>query len=414
MEDFEMFDDEENQKKYIIIHGQEKIKSDSDDITKYIQPMLTANINLNVLLGSGASIPSIPIMGQTFEEYKEDLVGTPYEENLNNLVAKYVETPIGKEDKSIKNIELFLSWLSSRIEGMSESELSNHEVMIKKNLIEKLLKSVHKGFYEEINSKETNEKKQSLPLYKKFISRLVSARQHVDDSHDVINIFTPNYDLYIEKALDDIGYPYTDGFKSGLESMFSISEYGRRVVDTTKRYRDKWSPVSPFFRVYKLHGSLNWERGENGSVKKIFDQENESNDLLIAPTSSKYADTQGYPFSDLFRELSVELLKPNSVMVISGYGFGDEHINNFLNQALGRPDFTLIAFIEPTAQQTEYVKSVNGSLGAIFITNANNSSHEDSNEKSTDSSDSVAVRDAHFFSKLSDFLDFGRALEGEE
>ncbi|QEA57756.1 hypothetical protein FGL75_07650 [Weissella hellenica] len=132
MEDFEMFDDEENQKKYIIIHGQEKIKSDSDDITKYIQPMLTANINLNVLLGSGASIPSIPIMGQTFEEYKEDLVGTPYEENLNNLVAKYVETPIGKEDKSIKNIELFLSWLSSRIEGMSESELSNHEVMIKK------------------------------------------------------------------------------------------------------------------------------------------------------------------------------------------------------------------------------------------------------------------------------------------
>ncbi|MBJ7689183.1 hypothetical protein HAU32_09420 [Weissella confusa] len=397
--------------KYLLYQGEDQNEIDEIKVASLLNEYLTANINLSVLLGSGSSILSIPIMGTTFKEYKNQLVGTE-KDNLEYLMGRYIETKMGASDSNVENIELFLSWLSARIEGMAEAELIKGENKIKDDLIQKLLLSVKSGYYDEVNGRVTNNSKKSLPLYRDFISKLVTTRANADDSHDVVNIFTPNYDLYVEKALDEVGLPYTDGFRSGLESEFNIAEYGRRVVDTTKRYRDKWSTVSPFFRVYKLHGSLNWQKDSNGRVKKVYGMGNGSEELLIAPTSSKYADTQGFPFSDLFRELSVEMLKPNTVLLINGYGFGDEHINNFLIQALGRPDFTMIAFIEPTAQQLKFVESVKGRFGAIFVSNAKNPNYNSLNPDE-DGNWEYLDNKAHYFSSLIKFMNFGLENEGE-
>lgn len=401
-----------DEKKYLLYREAKQDPIDSENVSKILKEYLTANLNLSVLLGSGSSILSIPIMGRTFKEYKGSLTAND-KENLDYLTDKYKETSAGLRDTEVENIELFLSWLSSRIEGMAQSELVHGEVQIKKELIEKLLSSVKTGYYNEVNETVTNDSGESLPLYRAFISKLVGTRVIADDSHDVVNIFTPNYDLYVEKALDDMGLPYTDGFRSGLESEFNISEYGRRIVDTTKRYRDKWSTVSPFFRVYKLHGSLNWQRYPDGTVKKVYGMENGSENLLIAPTSSKYADTQGFPFSDLFRELSVEMLKPNTVLLINGYGFGDEHINNFLVQALGRPDFTLIAFIEPTPQQLNFVDAVKERIGAIFISNAKNLDFKSDQPEGPDNWRYLSG-EGHHFKSLIEFMDFSLEYEGEE
>lgn len=400
-----------NTDKYLLYQGEDRKEINSERITKLLNEYLTANVNLSILLGSGASILSIPIMGNTFRAYKEMLTGTK-KDNLDYLMSRYKETQIGKTDPKVENIELFLSWLSSRIEGLAESELVKEEAQIKKELIEKLLLSVKSGYYNEVDGGVTDDNRKSLPLYRDFITKLVSTRANADDSHDVVNIFTPNYDLYVEKALDEVGLPYTDGLRSGLESEFNIAEYGRRIVDTTKRYRDKWSKVSPFFRVYKLHGSLNWQRDSNGKVKKVYGIGSGSEELLIAPTSSKYADTQGSPFSDLFRELSVEMLKPNTVLLINGYGFGDEHINNFLIQALGRPDFTMIAFIEPTVQQINFVNSVQGRLGAIFVSNAQNPEFV-SQKPEGNGNWQYLNNEGHYFSSLIKFMDFGLENEGE-
>lgn len=402
----------ENEPMYLLYKKEKQEEVYSEGVSKILKEYLTANINLSVLLGSGSSILSIPVMGSTFKVYKESLTDKCDKENLNYLMNKYKSTS-GAGDTKVENIELFLSWLSSRIEGLATDELQHGEIEIKKDLIGKLLSSVKNGYYDEINGVVTNNDKKSLPLYIKFISKLVSTRLIADDSHDVVNIFTPNYDLYIEKALDDIGLPYTDGFRSGLESEFNIAEYGRRIVDTKKRYRDKWSAISPFFRVYKLHGSLNWHRDSDGRVKKVYGFGNESEDLLITPTSSKYADTQGSPFSDLFRELSVEMLKPNTVLLINGYGFGDEHINNFLVQALGRPDFTMIAFIEPTAQQLKFVEDVKSRIGAIFISNPKNIDFKN-DEPEGPNNLRYLNNEGHYFKSLIDFMDFSLEYEGDQ
>jgi len=328
------------------------------------------------------------------------------------LIHKYSTSLIGKEqDKNAENIELFLSWLGNRIAGMSEEERSLHEDDVKNKLIEKLMNSVKDGYfykdYEEGKDSKEN-KNETADNYVKFIELLAQAKENSGEQYDTINIFTPNYDLFIENALDESGYSYTDRFKSGLNNEFKVSEYGHRPVDVMHRYRDRWSAVSPFFRVYKLHGSLNWMRKNNSIEKRFIESRNDldnNDDMLIAPTSSKYADTQGAPFSDLFRELSIELMKPNSVLVVNGYGFGDEHINNFIIQALGRKDFMLIAFVDganPSTALKNFMDKVKANSGATFIYD----------NRGLEKKDTFPL--AFFFSTLIDFVDFNVSVSNNE
>ncbi|MCT3056009.1 SIR2 family protein [Leuconostoc citreum] len=356
---------------------------DKESLKYFLKNILSANVNLNVLIGSGSSLPAIPTMKTTFIDLKHQ------SKDLSHLIEKYKNSSSGDKDPNAENIELFLSWIGSRINGMSKDELADNEKEVKSFVIEGLIKSILMGSVcsqdNEISSTQNN--------YELFIKNLAFLKQLSDDENDTINLFTPNYDLFIENSLDSLGYAYSDGFKNSVRQIFDTTEYNRRPVDVTKRFKDRWSVVRPFFRVYKLHGSLDWNRTSEGSVIKQHALNSRTSEELknavIAPTSSKYADSQGSPFSDLFREFSIELTKSNSVLVINGYGYGDGHINDFILQALGRPDFKLVAFLneeEPNAKK--FMERVGSSAGATFITNS-----EDFNQ-------------VHYFSTLVELLKY--------
>lgn len=89
-----------------------------------------------------------------------------------------------------------------------------------------------------------------------------------------------------------------------------------------------------------MHGSINWIEKENNIVQTPEGKDN----VIIYPTILKHQETAQTPYSELFRELSIQLQKPNSTLVTFGYGFGDDHINNIIFQNLANQDFTLIAF----------------------------------------------------------------------
>lgn len=278
---------------------------------------------------------------------------------------------------------------------MSIDELILNEKEVKSFVIEGLIESILRG---SIFSQRQDEIVSTQNNYELLIKNLAFLKQLSDDENDTINLFTPNYDLFIENSLDSLGYAYSDGFKNSVHQIFDTTEYNRRPVDVTKRFKDRWSVVRPFFRVYKLHGSLDWNRTSEGSVIKQHSLNSRSSeelkDAVIAPTSSKYADSQGSPFSDLFREFSIELTKSNSVLLVNGYGYGDEHINDFILQALGRPDFKLIAFLneeEPNAKK--FMKRVGSSAGATFVTN------------------SEEFNTVHYFSTLVDLLKYNDPFE---
>lgn len=185
-----------------------------------------------------------------------------------------------------------------------------------------------------------------LKTYREFFRKIAETRLDVSDNNDIINVFTTNYDLFIERSLDAENYQYTNGFTSGIEQKFSIREFHLRKVDVDERYRDKWSPIRPYFRVFKLHGSVNWEKAADEIIQiNSYEEIPEDKEIVIAPSDSKYADSQGTPYSDLFREFGNLINKRNSVLFIDGYGFPDEHINHLLLQALKNNDFALVAFI---------------------------------------------------------------------
>ena len=71
----------------------------------------------------------------------------------------------------------------------------------------------------------------------------------------------------------------------------------------------------------------------------------------------KHQETAQSPYSELFRELSIQLQKPNSTLVTIGYSFGDDHINNIIFQNLINQDFTLIAFADIKEKRIADIKN---------------------------------------------------------
>lgn len=69
---------------------------------------------------------------------------------------------------------------------------------------------------------------------------------------------------------------------------------------------------------------------------------NATKPLLIYPTPAKFGETMGMPYAELFRRLAGTLVRPQSILFVVGYGFGDDHVNAIIRQALAVPSFTLV------------------------------------------------------------------------
>ena len=315
----------------------------------FVQGILSRSINLATLIGSGASTPAIPLMGETFRNLRADLklndpdLSILLESRITKIACRDNEDPA-----KYSNIENLLSWLSQRIEGSLDSADDDKRVS----------DAVRKAFLESVDIKYSAEHSDVLDSYRKFVQGLGVSRQILarggQAAFDVVNLFTTNYDLFHEMALESSGYAYVDGFSNGLIPTFNPREYHRRPIDLDERFRDHYEPVNPFFRLYKMHGSINW-RIYDGNVVRIprfpdITDEYQGDRQLIAPMTSKYALTQGSPYSDMFREFVNALAVPNTVLLTCGFSFADSHISNLISQALARPDFTLLAFIGNPAE----------------------------------------------------------------
>ena len=67
--------------------------------------------------------------------------------------------------------------------------------------------------------------------------------------------------------------------------------------------------------------------------------------VLVFPSSAKFVDTVGFVYGELMRRLTHFLAKPNVCLVVSGYGFGDSHLNRNLLSALNNPMLQLIVYL---------------------------------------------------------------------
>lgn len=162
-----------------------------------------------------------------------------------------------------------------------------------------------------------------------------------------VNIFTLNYDTLVEQAADAEGIVLLDGFVGTQRRVFRPESYEQDLYFPAETTEGRVHRFDRVLHLYKLHGSITWTASDPkiddpyGVQSAVFDPTG-TRPLLIYPTPAKYGETLGMPYSELFRHFANALVRPQSVLFAIGYGFGDEHVNAIIRQALAVPSFTLV------------------------------------------------------------------------
>jgi hypothetical protein len=163
-------------------------------------------------------------------------------------------------------------------------------------------------------------------------------------------VFSTNYDLFNETAMDRLGLPYCNGFSGTVERRFNPALFRYSLAEQLDLANRKWTAVDGFVYLCKLHGSINWIEDQHGLSQIRETQLPGTEDrIMIYPTPTKQNSSLGSPYSDLFREFQSRVVREQSVLVSVGYSFSDEHVNNIIYQALTIPTFKLIVFAPPDA-----------------------------------------------------------------
>jgi SIR2-like domain len=150
------------------------------------------------------------------------------------------------------------------------------------------------------------------------------------DHHLPLEIFTVNYDLLIETALERRGVPYFDGFIGNLRPRFQTE-----LVEARPGKEEAWLPGF-LVRLWKLHGSVNWSWGPDQQVVRMGQPVTKDLAAAIYPSDTKYDESRRVPFVVLQDRLRRALYQPETLVLISGYSFSDDHLNELLFDAAAR------------------------------------------------------------------------------
>ncbi|NPV69265.1 MAG: hypothetical protein HPY55_01300 [Firmicutes bacterium] len=199
-------------------------------------------------------------------------------------------------------------------------------------------------------------KESGLETYKEFIRKILTRPLNLKRVH----IFSLNYDTLVEQAADAEGLVLIDGFVGTLRRVFRPECYDQDLyfpAETTEGRVHRHDRVA---HLCKLHGSLTWisEPMSMDNPYGLAGTANASDDELVViyPTPLKYGETLGLPYSEMFRRFAASIVRPQSTLFVVGYGFGDDHVNTIVRQALGVPSFTLV-IVDPNPR-SEFVETL--------------------------------------------------------
>ena len=247
---------------------------------------------LNFLIGSGTSVPAIPLMSFFKSEDISD-------EEANNS-------------------------LSNKVKDVSK----------------KVLEDISKASEEEII-------KAVLKRYSEFLKVILQLLYHANSRQVTknINIFTTNYDLFIEKSLDELmkheSFVFNDGSNGYFNRILDSANYNKSVA--YRGLNDNYLNELPTLSLIKPHGSMNWERDQEGNI--LIKQSVVENPVVVKPTGIEGQETfLNNHFHDMLRVFQLELDKPQSILIAIGFSFQDKHIAKMLNRSLKNPELNVFIF----------------------------------------------------------------------
>ncbi|QTJ58368.1 SIR2 family protein [Dolosigranulum pigrum] len=334
--------------------------------------------NINFLIGAGASVPLFPPLRIGGTNYSfEDIVS-----NSNIL----------KPARDFMYMYYFKNWIEpmNNISNIRKEHISDSDNDVFKN-------------------------------YKKLVQWFHNFLQHEsNESPKRINVFTTNYDLLFEFTFDEFLLNnsmiyFNDGSRGFINKYISNKNFYLNI--THSGYNDNYRREVPTVNLFKLHGSLSWEVDNDNNkisvatknktiesintylkdskitkekleevIKTIEDDSDLNNYIeqlndkvknlnlseeirkkfrikyrklaIINPNKYKFSKTvlEQY-YYQMIRSFSYELERKQSVLIVFGFSFADEHIRDIFERSLLNPELIVI-IISYSLEEQERMKDI--------------------------------------------------------
>jgi len=325
-----------------------------------LQPMLDAvqDGNINILMGSGSSVPFLPTLG-----------------NIEELLTSLEKQPsLSDEKKKIIRVSLYKKYF--------DDVLAKNIEILKRSTAAKTISDNYEAFLKHLNK---------LLLARKST---VLAKQ--------VNLFTTNVDIFLEKALEEARVEYNDGFSGRFDPIFNLSNFKKSAYKKSLHYDNK-SEI-PMFNLLKMHGSLVWQSEDDEQIKfspslelirklkeikipanafvKDINERTTISELIekasnasfheslnafmttydklciVNPTKEKFQMTLlNRAYYEILRLYSNELEKENTILFVMGFSFADEHIREItLRAANSNPTLKIYIFARQSSSVERFKK----------------------------------------------------------
>jgi len=281
--------------------------------------ILASPKQVGLLIGAGVSIAcGLPGVDDLSIIVREKVKGSNFEKILD--ASDNVEVILNK-------IQQLKSLIGSKttINGITLENIITIEKDVKETILTKLSEEV--GF----------DKLCNLFIWLNYINR-----------ENEKEIFTLNYDLLIERALENVDLPYFSGFIGNVRPFF-ISD---SVDDFTGLFiKHDWT------KLWKLHGSLNFKKSCENKIYIENNINDEFENLLVYPSMEKYLSSRKAPFISYLDRFRRYLQNGEKILIILGYSFNDEHINEIIINGLNSNSLlTILSFAYDDNTYNEGIK----------------------------------------------------------
>lgn len=328
---------------------------------KKIEPWLSATFqaeHLNLLIGSGFTTAIGKIAGSSATGMGTIKLGGVYETYIDEH-AKATAKRMGRGEA---NIEDQLRSALAVLAGIEITDTEDAEDLRKR--VNSQLRAFLESLLEtEIGITNASGKKAS-DMELALQSFLLSFASRTA-SRERLHVFTTNYDRLIEHGCDLAGLRMIDRFVGALNPIFRASR-----LDVDYHYNPPGIRGEPRFmegvvRLTKLHGSLDWiYDNTRRTISRLglpfgapLDHTGIPQDpvdtVMIYPNPAKDFETTHYPYAELFRDFAASVCRPNAVLFIYGYGFGDDHINRVILDMLSIPSTHVVIAARSMSERLE-------------------------------------------------------------
>lgn len=330
-----------------------------ENLRPRIEPWLTAlfqSEHLALLVGSGLSHAVHQIATGNALPGMSPVSFTHFDAEINAEAKKSAEAS-GRESS---NIEDQIRVANELLRGLEIIKGITEKAQEKTTTLNSDLKKVLEDFAASVLNGEngliTADDETLEKAFNYLVSFLMSFASRTG-TRDRLQIFTTNYDRYIEAGAELAGLHLLDRFVGSLAPIFRSSRLDVDMHYNPPGIRGEPRYLEGVARFTKLHGSLDWVNiGKNirriglplgaESIAPYLNAPGfagaEALQLMIYPNSAKDRETAAYPYVELFRDFAAAVCRPNSSLISFGYSFGDEHINRVIEDMLTIPSTHLV------------------------------------------------------------------------